>query len=60
MIFNKSLISLLKKNRSFNFHLSQICIQSEYATGYLKKRFQSLKKLRIQICNLQNLAYATL
>lgn len=60
MIFYKLPASLFKKNRLFNFHLSQIYIQSKHAIDYLKRRFQSLKKLHIQIFNLQNLAYATL
>lgn len=50
----------MKENRSFNYHLSRIRIRSEHGIGYLKGRFQSLKKLRIQILNPQDLAYATL
>lgn len=60
MIPYKLPISLLKENRAFNFHLSRIRIRSEHAIGYLKGRFQSLKELRIQIFNPQDLTYATL
>lgn len=60
MILYKSPASLLKENCSFNYYLSRIRIQSEYAISYLKGRFQSLKELRIQILNPQDLAYATL
>lgn len=60
MILYKLLASFLKKNYTFNYHLSRICIQSEYAICYLKERFQFLKELRIQITNSQDLAYATL
>lgn len=60
MIPYKSPANLLKKNRTFNYHLSRIRIQLEHAVGYLKEKFQSLKKLRIQITNPQNLAYTIL
>ena len=50
----KLLANLLKKNYSFNYYLSQIYIQLEYSIDYLKKRFQSLKKLNIQINNSQD------
>lgn len=60
MIPFKSPVRLLKENRLLNSHLSRILIRLEYAIGYLKGRFQSLKELRIQILNPQSLAYATL
>lgn len=60
MILYKSPANLLKVNRIFNYHLSRICIQSEHVIGYLKKRFQSLKKLQNQITNPQMFTYTTL
>ncbi len=60
MIPYKSPTTSLKPNQTFNFHLSRICIQSKHTIGYLKGRFQSLKKLRFQVLNAQDLAYVTL
>ena len=41
----KSLAISLKPNWIFNFHLSRICIWSEYTISYLKSHFQCFKKL---------------
>ena len=60
MIPYKSPATSLKLNRTFNFHLFRIRIRSEHTIGYLKGRFQSLKELRFQILNAQDLAYVTL
>lgn len=51
--------SLLKENKDFNYHLSKIRIKSEHAIGYLKGRFQSLKKLRVNIHTKKDIVYAT-
>ncbi len=60
MIPYKSPATSLKPNRTFNFHLSRIRIRSEHTIGYLKGRFQSLKELRFQVLDSQDLAYVTL
>lgn len=39
MIPYKLSVSFLKENRTFNYYLSRICIQSEHAISYLKGRF---------------------
>ena len=51
MIHYKSLATSLKPNRTFNFHLSQICIRLEYTIGYLKGCFQCLKEHSFQCLN---------
>ena len=48
-----------RRNRTFNFHLSQLRIGSEHAIGYLKGRFQSLKELRVLIKSEEDIAFAT-
>ena len=48
----------IRENRTFNYHLSKICIQCEHTIGYLKSRFQSLKELRVRIKNAEDLAFA--
>ncbi len=45
MITYKRHQSLLQDNEDFNSHLSKIWIKSENAVGYLKGRFQLLKRL---------------
>ena len=46
-----------KINKKFNYNLFRIRIRSEHAIEYLKKRFCSLKELRIQIRNEKNIRY---
>lgn len=48
-----------KENRDFNYALSKVSIRSEHAIGYLKRRFQLLKELRIRINNAQDISYAS-
>ena len=60
MIPYKSPAISLKPNRTFNFHLSRICIQLKHIIDYLKGRFQCLKELCLQVLNVQDLAYVTL
>lgn len=45
------------ENRIFNLNLSRIRIKSEHAIDYFKDRFQSLKKLRIQIHKPENVSF---
>jgi hypothetical protein len=49
----------LPQNKTFNNHLSIIRIRSEYAIGFLKGRFQSLKELRVKIRNEKTHKVAT-
>ena len=51
--------SLLQDNKDFNYHLSKIRIKSEHAIGYLKGRFQLLKKLRLNITTKNDVVYLT-
>ena len=48
-----------KENRDFNYALSRVRIRSEYAIGYLKGRFQSLKELRVRINNRKDMRFAS-
>lgn len=59
MIPYKRSNSLLQENKDFNYNLSQIRIKSEHAIGYLKGRFQSLKKLCLSINSKDDVRYAT-
>jgi hypothetical protein len=49
----------LPDNTVFNNHLSMVHIQSEHAIGFLKGRFHSLKRLRINIQNEKSHKLAT-
>jgi hypothetical protein len=51
--------SLEPGNEKFNNHVSMIRIRSEHAIGFLKGRFQSLKKLRLTIKNEASHKFAT-
>jgi hypothetical protein len=49
----------LPDNTSFNNHVSMVRIRSEHAIGFLKGRFQSLKRLRVNIRNEKSHKLAT-
>lgn len=49
---------LSSQQKDFNYNISKIRIRSEHAIGLLKGRWQSLHKLRIQICNNQRHLFA--
>ena len=49
----------LPDNEVFNSHVSQVCIRSEHAIGYLKGQFQSLKELCVKIKNQKSHKFAT-
>jgi hypothetical protein len=51
--------NLIRRNKTFNYHLSQLRIRSEHTIGYLKGRFQSLKELRVSIQGPEDIAFAT-
>ncbi len=48
-----------KENRDFNYALSRVQIRSEHAIGYLKRQFQSLKKLRVRMNNRKDIRFAS-
>ncbi|KAF8220391.1 hypothetical protein L208DRAFT_1333976, partial [Tricholoma matsutake] len=41
----------IPENKTFNYWVSHVCIQSEHAVEFLKGHFQSLKGLHQQIKN---------
>jgi hypothetical protein len=49
----------LHDNEIFNNHVSMLRIRSEHAIGFLKGRFQSLKRLRIKIKDEKSHKFAT-
>lgn len=59
MISYKRPASQQPGNRDFNYHLLKIKIKSEHAIGYLKRQFQSLKKLRLNILTKKDVVYVT-
>ncbi|KAF9222735.1 hypothetical protein BS17DRAFT_669049, partial [Gyrodon lividus] len=52
--------SLNQDQKTFNYHLSTICVHTKHFYGSLKGHFQSLQELRVQIQSLKDLQYVNM
>lgn len=48
------------ENKTHNYHVSSVRIRSEHCVGFLKGRWSSLRGLRVQIANENDIQYAAL
>ncbi len=51
--------SLLQDNKNFNYHLSKIHIEKKHAIGYLEGRFQSLRRLQLNLTTKNDVVHLT-
>ncbi|KAG2054279.1 hypothetical protein BDR06DRAFT_846914, partial [Suillus hirtellus] len=52
--------NLTRDQKTFNYHLSKVCVHSEHFFGLLKGRFQSLQELQFSVQGKKDLDYSNM